>query len=253
MTEKSIATVNQDGSEIAEMPTLTPMMMVQKAVEDGASMDQLERLMSMQERWEANEARKSFVTALSAFKAKPPKLEKNKEIRHKEKLISKYAGLDQVSNVIGKALHKQGLAHHWETDQSDNNIKVTCVLTHELGHLERVSLQSGPDTGGSKNSIQAIASAVTYLQRYTLLSITGMAVQDMDDDGTIPEKLVTAEQMNDLWKLMEEAGAHEGEDYNALTKFLKVSSISNEMSLATYVKATNALKDRLKGVENVNP
>jgi hypothetical protein len=36
---------------------------------------------------------------------------------------------------------------------------------------------------GSKNAIQAIGSAVTYLQRYTLLSATGLAAKNGDNDG----------------------------------------------------------------------
>lgn len=63
-------------------------------------------------------------------------------------------------------------------------IRVTCVLTHSRGHSERVWLQAARDDSGNKNSIQAVGSTVTYLQRYTLLAATGMAVQDQrDDDG----------------------------------------------------------------------
>ena len=39
---------------------VTPMQMLQIAVEQGADLDRLEKLMDMQERWEANEARKAF-------------------------------------------------------------------------------------------------------------------------------------------------------------------------------------------------
>ena len=47
-------------------------------------------------------------------------------------------------------------------------------------------MQSLPDTSGSKNSIQAISSAVTYLQRYTLLAATGLSTSELgnlDNDG----------------------------------------------------------------------
>ena len=45
-------------------------------------------------------------------------------------------------------------------------------------------MESTADTSGKKKSIQAIASAVSYLSRYTLLSACGMATLDMpDDDG----------------------------------------------------------------------
>jgi len=40
-----------------------------------------------------------------------------------------------------------------------------------------------PDSGGAKNAIQARASAVSYLQRYTLKAICGVAEQGEDTDG----------------------------------------------------------------------
>jgi hypothetical protein len=165
---------------------ITPMHMLQVAIEKGASLEQLEKLMELQERHEANEARKAFVSAMSAFKANPPDIFKNKHVSfttQKGKTEYDHATLDQVSLAIGTALSKHGLSHRWVTDQSDGRIKVTCIITHSMGHSESVSLQSSADDSGGKNSIQAIGSAVTYLQRYTLLAATGMAVQDQDDDG----------------------------------------------------------------------
>jgi hypothetical protein len=51
-----------------------------------------------------------------------------------------------------------------------------------MGHSERTTLSATADTSGSKNSIQAIGSTVTYLQRYTLLAAVGLAAGG-DDDG----------------------------------------------------------------------
>jgi hypothetical protein len=43
---------------------------------------------------------------------------------------------------------------------------------------------TGPlDDSGNKNKIQQAGSTVTYLQRYTLLAVTGLSTQDQDDDG----------------------------------------------------------------------
>jgi hypothetical protein len=165
---------------------ITPMAMIQIAVQQGADIEKLTKLMDLQERYEANEARKAFVSAMSAFKANPPDIFKNKHVSfttQKGKTEYDHATLDQVSMAIGTALSRHGLSHRWVTDQSDGRIKVTCIITHSLGHSESVSLQSSADDSGGKNSIQAIGSAVTYLQRYTLLAATGMAVQDQDDDA----------------------------------------------------------------------
>src|SRR5690348_12650561 len=57
-----------------------PMNVLQQAVQQGASVETLEKLLALQERWEANEARKAFVAALAAFKSNPPKLEKVKHV-----------------------------------------------------------------------------------------------------------------------------------------------------------------------------
>jgi hypothetical protein len=53
-----------------------------------------------------------------------------------------------------------------------------------MGHSEEGAvLEGAPDTSGSKNSIQAVGSTVSYLERYTLLAATGLAAKDQDDDG----------------------------------------------------------------------
>ena len=39
-----------------------------------------------------------------------------------------------------------------------------------------------PDDSGKKNSIQQHASAITYLQRYTLMASAGVAAMDQEDD-----------------------------------------------------------------------
>lgn len=178
MTEKAL--VVRDTQAVA--PVVTPMQMLAMAVEKGTSIEQLTQLMALQERWEANEARKAFVQALNAFKSDPPTVLKNKDVAFGNTSYS-HATLDHVSRVVGESLAKHGLAHRWDIHQDQARIKVACILTHTLGHSERVEMESGADTSGSKNSIQAIASAVTYLQRYTLLAATGMAAGGTDDDG----------------------------------------------------------------------
>ena len=199
------ATVHQ----MPTVPAVTPADMLRYAIDKGADMAQLEKLMDMKERWDANEAKKAFIAAMMAFKASPPKLERDKKIKHGEKLISKYAGLDQVSSVVGKALSEHGISHSWAVEQDDKAIRVSCVLTHEAGHSERVTMQAGADTSGAKNSIQAIGSTITYLQRYTLLSATGLAVKDKDDDGVKggADEPISAEQKDEIITLIKETAS----------------------------------------------
>jgi hypothetical protein len=160
----------------------TPMDLLRIATEQGANVDTLAKLLDLQERWEANQARKLFNEALAKFKQNPPQITKNKHVKFGNTEYD-HATLDQVSDVIGAALSAVGLRHRWEPQQTGNAISVTCVL-EGFGHEERTTLAGPADSSGSKNPIQAIASAVTYLQRYTLLAAVGMAAKGQDDDGT---------------------------------------------------------------------
>ena len=194
--------------QMPTVPALTPADMLRYAIDKGADMAQLEKLMDMKERWDANEARKAFVSAMNAFKAAPPTLEKTKLVKFKDTKF-KHATLESVCEIVGAALSDHGLSHRWEVNQDGGAIKVTCVLTHEMGHSERVTMQAGADTTGSKNAIQAIGSAVTYLQRYTLLSATGMAAKDQDDDGVKvgAGEPISADQKEEIIALIKETAS----------------------------------------------
>lgn len=166
---------------VAAMPT--PAHLLQLAVEQGADLDRLERLMALQERWEAGEARKAFVLAMTEFKAEPLEIFKRKSVSFND-VHYKHAELSDVADVIVPAMARHGLSHRWDVRQESARVIVTCTVTHKAGHAESVTMDAGPDDSGKKNKIQQIASAVTYLQRYTLLAIAGLATKSEDDDGS---------------------------------------------------------------------
>lgn len=165
---------------------MNPAQMVELALKSGA-VEHLDKLLALQERWEANEARKAFVVAMNAFKRNKPEVHKNKTVDYtgaKGRTVYDHATLDNICTVLDAALSPEGLSYRWRTENLDGGwIRVTCILTHEMGHFEEVQLQGPTDNSGGKNAIQAIGSTTEYLRRYTLLSATGVAVKDMDDDG----------------------------------------------------------------------
>ena len=91
--------------------------MLQMAVAQGADLDKLERLMGLQERWEANQAKKAYATAMAAFKANPPQLLKNKHVRYANSKGGfpeyDHATHDQVTDKIVAALARHDLMHCW--------------------------------------------------------------------------------------------------------------------------------------------
>lgn len=217
---------------VAVVRSATPADLLQMAVQQGADIDKMKQLMDMQERWEANEARKAFTVSMTAFRADPPMIFKDKLVSYKNKdgTMTEYyhPSLATMAAAIGEALSPHGLSYRWGTAQdmqAGGMITVTCILTHVLGHSESVPLSGTPDESGGKNKIQAVGSTVKYLERYTLEAITGVVSQDMDDDGQAaggsqePE-YISEHQIADLRALMEEIGVEE-------EKFLEVFKLES--------------------------
>lgn len=170
---------------------VTPVDLLRHALDNGADLDRLERLMNLQQRYEETEARKAYVADMAAFKLNPPEIVKDKLVGYKNKDGSvtgyMHATLGNVTSAIIEGLAQFGFSHRWDTEQQGPNVIVTCILTHRMGHSERTTLTAPKDDSGKKNSIQQMASAITYLQRYTLLAATGLATKDQDDDGVKAE------------------------------------------------------------------
>lgn len=168
----------------------TPADLLAMAVSQGADLDKLERLMALQERYEANEARKAFNVAFAEFKAEAVKVIKGTEIKDGPLKGKHHANLHDVVIATAAPLAKHGLTAAWKlTRDEPGSMEVTCVLKHAAGHSESVSMSAAPDTGPGRNAIQARGSAKTYLERYTLMAILGLAASDQDNDGIGAEEI----------------------------------------------------------------
>jgi hypothetical protein len=195
----------------------SPAGMMLAAMKQGASLDQVERMMALQERWEANEARKAYNVAFAAFKAEAVRIVKNKTVTDGPLKGKSYAELFAVVDALTPALSRHGLSASWKLTKDEPQwLEVTCYLRHVNGHEESVSMGGPPDAGGAKNALQARASTKNYLERYTLKAICGVAEGGEDDDGNgggagdnrLPDMLTAIKEAPDadaLKKLFAEA------------------------------------------------
>lgn len=163
-----------------------PADLIAQAIEKGLGVDELGKLMELQERWEANQARKLFFEAFSGFQSQCPDIRKSKEVSFGQTKYN-YAPLSDITRQIGKVLKDNDLSYRWEIQDTATEIKVTCLVSHINGHTERTTMLASPDTSGSKNPIQARGSAIEYLKRYTLIGALGISTADSDIDGRLPE------------------------------------------------------------------
>jgi len=162
----------------------TPADLLRIAIDSGADLDRLERLMAMQVQYEEREAKKLYNVAFAAFKAEAVVIIKNKTVQQGPLAGGKYAELFAVVNAVTPALSKHGLSTSWRLTKDDKDwIEITCTLKHAAGYFESVSMGGPPDVGGAKSALQARASTQTFLERYTLKAVLGVAEQGDDTDG----------------------------------------------------------------------
>jgi hypothetical protein len=198
---------------------VTPMDMIQRAVASGADIEMIEKLMSLQERWETGQARKAFDEAVAAAKAKIPPIARN-ATGHNSK---RYADFAAIAKVVDPILGEHGLSYRYRTNQGDR-ISVTCILSHKAGHSEETTLSGPADSSGNKNAIQAIGSTLTYLQRYSLVQMLGLAAAADDDGNAATGKTkVTQEQADTIRETLEA----NGKDRAKFLKWAKVEKIED--------------------------
>jgi len=231
-----------DQPEVATGTALTPMDMVGRAVASGASIEVVEKLMALHERWEANQGRKAFDEAMAAAKAEIPVIFKSREVDFtsaKGRTHYRYEDLAEIAKTINPILGKHGLSYRFRTTSPANEpVTVTCIVSHRLGYSEENSLSAGRDESGNKNSIQAIGSTLTYLQRMTLKAALGLAASS-DDDGKAAEAVetITDDQVNTLRDLIEEVGA----DLPKFCAYLRVEALA-DLRQSDFKRAVAALE-----------
>jgi ERF superfamily len=207
---------------------LTPIDMLNRAVDRGANIDVLEKLMGLQERWERNQERKAFDNAMAEAKAEMPVIVKDQTVDFttpRGRTNYKYEDMAGLARQVDPVLSKHGLSYRYRTASDKEVMTVTCILSHRDGHSEENSLTAPNDMSGNKNAIQAIGSTQTYLQRYTLKAALGLAASK-DDDGRGAGGFGASDKITDeqLEALIETADAV-GADKVRFCKYMKVDAL----------------------------
>lgn len=182
--ENNVITVEEQ----KQLPTIAQphMRLIEMAVEKGYDIVYLEKLMGLQERFEANQAKKDFDMAMSEFQSMLPVIENHGVVDFtstKGRTYYTYAKVEDIAAAIKPALKATGLSYRFTQDQQAENITVTCIVTHKTGHSEVSKLTSGRDTSGGKDALKGIASTLSYLYRYLLKGSLGIITGGEDDDG----------------------------------------------------------------------
>lgn len=120
--------------------------------------------------------------ALSAAQAEFPAIERSRTVKVTTKTGGQYsfnyAPLDAILNTIRPVLEKHGLAVSQPLTEHDGRPALETILLHRSGE----SLRGTFPLTSVPASPQELGSLLTYLRRYALVAILGIATEE-DDDG----------------------------------------------------------------------
>lgn len=175
--------VTKDSTEVQVLTT--PDTLLERAVDAGAGPETISQFLELKAQYEAQEAKKAFSEAMAAFQVDKPILPRTKSVRFgsNQQAAYKFCPLDVMAQLLKGPLQTHGLSYSWQGVAKEGQEGQRCIIKHIQGHSEYTELFAPADTSGNKNSIQAIGSTATYLQRYTLKAALGLVEVDEDDDG----------------------------------------------------------------------
>ena len=165
---------------------------------------------------------------------------------------NRYADLAEVLNTVRPVFSECGLSIVQETSFDGSLVSVTTALCHEKGGYITAIASCVP----AKADAQGVGAATTYLRRYSLAAVTGVAQEDDDGQSAIntvkanPVKAAQAPAVvyaitDDLIKLRKRMTYLQVNEASFLTK-LGIESISTMPS--NKVLLANELLDKKEEV-----
>jgi hypothetical protein len=162
------------------------LTLIGRAAQDPAvSVEKMERLFALQERWEKREAEKQFQSAMIAARKEMPEVTKDAVGQN-----SKFAKLEKIDRIAYPIYTSHGFSLHWSEAECGQPewTRLKCVVLHSGGHREEHFLQGpmddkGPKGVANKTGIQGMGSTWSYLQRRLLTMIFNIRIVGEDNDG----------------------------------------------------------------------
>lgn len=256
MSETQLA-LKPQGEVVAAEPVNLLAAIIRAASNPAVDVDKMERLMAMQERLEARQAKAAYTQAMVAMKPLLPVIERNGKITIHEKGKEKteahviqstpYALWEDIDEAITPILHDHGFALTFRTGSApDGKVTVTGMLDHVDGHGADTTITLPLDTSGSKNNVQGVGSALSYGKRYSAMMLLNIRTKGLDDDGKRagdPEPL-NDEKIAKIFDLLKRTDS----DQEKFCKFMGVSIIA-DIPRKEYPRALESLHTKLDAKE----
>ncbi len=243
MPTESADLVVQESQAVA--PATVMEAIKQMAVDPRVDVEKFERLIALQERMVAVQAKQSFFASMARLQPKLPVITKHGRIEIRGTVQSTYAKYEDIDAAIRPLLNEEGFAFSFTTTTpAANTMRIVCRLSHRDGHSEESEVTLPNDTSGSKNGTQGVGSTFSYGKRYLVTSALNIITRDEDDDATkAAYQPISDDNVMKLEDFIHEVGA----DKAAFLKFMDVERLS-QIQNREFAKAMNALKSKQRKV-----
>ena len=173
--------------KVEDSGSILPLLR-QAATDPSVSVEKMERLFALQERWEKRESEKAFHASMIAARAEMPEVSKDSKGEN-----SRYAKLEKIDRLIYPIYTKHAFSLQWSEAECSKPgwTRLKCVVLHRGGHREEHFLtgpmdDKGPKGAPNKTGIQGMGSTWSYLQRRLLAMIFNIRIVGEDNDGAAP-------------------------------------------------------------------
>lgn len=168
---------------------LDPQSLLMAAIDKGAQVETLERLVALAERVRAIQAAEAYQAAMAEFRRKCPRIVKSADAKISTRgggsYSYRYAPLEDIVAAVGPILGECGLSHSWRHPATGaEKVASVCRITHRFGHFEEsepvvIPVPAQGESGAT--GPQRVGIGLTYGKRYSLNAILGLAPEDDDD------------------------------------------------------------------------
>lgn len=157
-----------------------------RAVDRGASVETMERLMVIRRELKAEAAKEAFIGAMARFQSKCPQIAKTSKVSFQSKsalVAYSYADLPSIVLQVQPVLEACGLSYSIDAKCEPGTVEAVITIRHILGHAETSSFRVPVESKAGMGEQQKYGAAVTFAKRYAFVNALGIMTADEDTDA----------------------------------------------------------------------
>lgn len=229
-----------------EVQVASPVNMAQMLLEKGIDPADLEKMLALEERYEARQANKAYCREMAVVQMNIPSVKKT--LRNNQ-TNSKYEDLQDIINQTKKIYTERGFSvSFYEGDSPhEEHIRIYADVRHSEGHKETYHYDMPLDGKGIKGNVNMTkihgkGSATSYARRYLMRMIWNIPTGD-DTDGNVtkPVEYIDEKQLSHILDFLDDTELNI--DRKRFLDFYKVASVE-ELPKKLYDQVIIALVTR---------